>query len=159
MLEFGSAGANETLRVPMGVELLAPPDAPAAIDCVDEVIDLAAGTYGIAKPPVRWFRPAPWVSDDYVGIRGFVFYGWPEVWLSVEYSTPNGLARTVAHEVTHRWQDVRRGPAFDDMEFHDREHEAQRRAKRLIPNGTYRTPRGRRRDAWFPGDRRVRRSS
>jgi Zn-dependent peptidase ImmA (M78 family) len=74
----------------------------------------------------------------------------------VDFVSAQSLATTVAHEVVHYWQDHRRGRCFDAEEHSMRERETRRRANLLVPKGTYRTPRGRKQDAWFePAPRRY----
>ena len=109
---------------------------------------------------VHWYRPMPVadIAKSYEYVRGFILPGRRTVWLSVGYRSPNDLAQTVAHEVVHQWQDIRRGPTIDELEHTEREGEAQRRAEALVPKGRFRTPRGKKRDAWFePARRRYRR--
>jgi hypothetical protein len=97
------------------------------------------------------------MMSSYEWTRGFHRYGERTIWLSVSYETPEGLARTVAHEAVHYWQDRTRRSLGDEMEQRDREPEAQQRSLLLVPKGSIRTPRGRARDAWFePARRRYR---
>lgn len=145
--------------VPVGVEVVEPPDAPAAIACVKEVLAEVSEELGVSELRVRWYRPTPVtdIADSYEYVRGFILPGRRTVWLGVTYRSPNDLARTVAHEVVHQWQDIRRGSTIDDLERREREGEAQRRAELLVPSGRFKTPRGKKRDAWFePARRRYR---
>jgi hypothetical protein len=142
--------------VPKGIMPVAPPDAPAALRCVEQVVADASARLAVATPRIGWFRPVP-VPDgeeSYEHVRGMVFGGQRTIWLTVRYRSPQQLARTAAHEVVHRWQFVRRGSAIDDLEHEEREREAQRRAEVLVPKGMFPTPRGRKRDAWFEPSRR-----
>jgi hypothetical protein len=146
-------------NAPAGVEPVEPPDAPAAIACVDEVLAEVRKELGVSELRVRWYHPSP-VPDgekSYLFVLGFIQPGSRAIWLNVGYASPHDLARTVAHEVVHQWQDIRRGPDLDALEFDEREGEAQRRAEVLVPKGRFRTPRGKKRDAWFePARRRTR---
>jgi hypothetical protein len=145
--------------VPRGVELLEPPDARAALECVRTVLTEAANTLRTPVPRVNWFRPieGPDTEGQYELLNGFVRHGGRVVWLYVGYRSPQRLAVTTAHEAVHYWQNYRRGPCLDDVEHSEREGEAQRRADLLVPKGTYRTPRGKKRDPWFePARRRYR---
>jgi len=143
-------------RVPAGVEPVEPPDAPAALECVTRVVAETSAALGVPEPEVRWFEPRL-VGDgkeSYLWVLGFHTFGESVIWLSVDYATPEGLARTVAHEMTHYWQSEARRPCVDELEGSERESEAQRRAKAIVPDRSVRTPRGRKRDLWFGPERR-----
>jgi len=154
-----SEGRPPTTPLPAGIEPVEPPDAPAAIDCVSEVLAEVSRKLGVSGLRVRWYRsvPTPTGEMPYGQIQGFIVNGHRAVWLNVGYRDPLELARTVAHEVVHQWQYVRRGPCLDELECSEREGEARRREKVLVPKGRFRTPRGKKRDAWFePARRRYR---
>jgi hypothetical protein len=144
--------------VPSGVEPVEPPDAPAALECVARVLTESCAALDVTTPRVRWYRPAggPGIFDEgsYWWVRGFHYPGERVIWLHVGYASAQDLATTVAHEVVHYWQDRRRGRYLDEVEHAEREREARRRAHLLVPKGTFPTPRGRKRDAWFTPARR-----
>ena len=142
--------------VPLGIEPVEPPDAPAALDCVATVVTDASHRLEVSSPRVRWFRPRPVQEPvrSYSQVLGVVLPWQRAIWLNIGYGSPQSLATTTAHEVVHHWQLLRRGRWLDDLEFDEREAEAQRRAAVLVPKGTYRTPRGRKGDAWFEPARR-----
>jgi len=141
------------------VEPVDAPDAPAALACVETVLGRAARTLSVPVPEVQWYRTWPYPSGKTMPKHptGFYRQGRPVIWLSVAYDTPQGLAVTAAHEVVHHWQDYRRGRSLDAVEHQEREGEARRRSRLLVPDGAYRTPRGKKLDAWFDPSRRRRR--
>jgi hypothetical protein len=144
--------------VPSGADPVEPPDAPAALECVARVLTETCAALGVTTPRVRWYRPAggPGIFDEgsYWWVRGFHNHGERVIWLHVGYASAQELATAVAHEVVHYWQDARPGRCLDVVEHAEREREARRRARLLVPKGTFPTPRGRKRDAWFAGARR-----
>ena len=152
----GSVRGQRDDDVALGIEPVEPPDAPAALDCVATVVTDASHRLEVSSPRVRWFRPRPVQEPvrSYSQVLGVVLPWQRAIWLNIVYSSPQSLATTTAHEVVHHWQLLRRGRWLDDLEFEEREAEAQRRADVLVPRGTYRTPRGRKRDAWFEPERR-----
>jgi len=141
------------------IEPVDAPDAPAALACVESVVEGATRTLGVPVPEVEWYRLWRYPSGKTAPMNatGFHLHGKPVIWLSVGYRTPQRLAVTTAHEVVHYWQDHRRGRCLDAVEHQEREGEARRRSRLLVPDGTYRTPRGKKLDAWFDPPRRRRR--
>jgi hypothetical protein len=141
---------------PLQVSELEPPEAPAALECVANVLVEVCATLRVTVPRVRWYEALPGMDpeDSWEGTLGFVRFGESVVWLCVDYVSPQGLASTVAHEAVHYWQGHRRGRCLDGVEHAEREGEARRRADLMVPKGTYRTPRGKKRDRWFEPARR-----
>jgi hypothetical protein len=138
------------------IEPVDAPNAPAALACVETVLEDVARALDVPVPGLRWYRawPSPGGKTRPTNTSGFVVHGEPVVWLSVAYSRPQALAVTAAHELVHYWQDQRSGRCVDAMEHREREGEARRRANVLVPKGTFRTPRGKKLDAWFEPARR-----
>lgn len=152
---------SEPLRpqpyVPAGVDPVEPPDAHAALECVARILRTTSAVLRVPEPRVRWYRalPVQGGAESYEWMRGFHWPGQSDIWINVVYATPEELARTVAHEVIHYWQDRSRWRCLDDLEHREREGEAERRAQTIVPTGTIRMPRGKKRDAWFEPARRI----
>ena len=142
--------------VPEGVMPVLPPDAPAALFCVEVVLADVVQSLGVPTPDVRWFTQArAQPGESRRRLLGFHYSGEPVIWLNVRFRTPQGLARTVAHEAVHYWQVVRRGWAQSEVERDAQETEAQRLSAHFVPKGTSRRPRGPAGDLWRePASRR-----
>jgi hypothetical protein len=141
--------------LPAGIVPVEPPDAPAALECVERVLADTCAALGVRIPPIRWFRsgrgPA---GDSHMVLMGMYVFPAGIVWLNAAYRTPEALARTAAHEGVHHWQRTTRGDCVDDLEHEWREREAQHRARAIVPVGSIGMPRGKRRDAWYEQARR-----
>lgn len=131
---------------PRGVVPAEPPHASAAISCVEVLVSTLSARFEMPKPRVRWYVQPPSALDR---TKGEINHGEGLIWLNTGYSSPQDLARTVAHELVHRWQDFTRGRCQDADEHGTRESEAQGLARRLVPRGAYPTPRGRALNLWF----------
>jgi len=142
---------------PRGVVPAEPPHAAAAISCVEFLVSTLSTRFEMPEPGVRWYVQPPSALDR---TKGAINHGEDVVWLNTGYSSPQDLARTVAHELVRRWQDFTRGRCRDADEHGIRESEAHGLARRLVPRGAYPTPRGRALNLWFdPASPRYRRFS